>query len=136
MSYTPSAVAPTTVKWGSPLVEINGVLEFTFSGGDRPTIDVTPISSVDAVTVLGRKTPTSAAMRLAWDPADTQHIALLAASTGVATFAFKLTLSDPGTADLTFTARVANFQPTLDSGDAALVVSVPLVLTGGLTVTP
>jgi len=134
--YTPSAVAPTTVEWGSPLAEIYGVLEFTFSGGDRPTIDVTPISSLEAVTVLGRKAPTSAAMRLAWDPADTQHIALLAASEGTDLFAFELTLSDPGDATLTFTARVANFQPTLGSGDAALIVNVPLVLTGGLGVTP
>jgi hypothetical protein len=130
MAHNPAAAAGSYLQMGSPLVTIDGVLDITVSGGERPSIDMTPINATTGVAVVGIPAFTTMAVKLAWDPANTQHAALLAAfvaSVPVAQ-AFSMVYSDAGAASRAFTAYVSNFPPPAISKSGGLEVTVGLTV--------
>lgn len=77
MSHTPSAGAGSYLQMGSPLVTIDGVLEIgALESGGKPVIDMTPVNGTRGIGVVGVPGIITQTIRLAWDPANTQHAAL------------------------------------------------------------
>ncbi len=137
MAHANAPGAGSYIQMGSPLVTIEGVLEIGgLVGGAKPVIDMTAINDTRSQSVVGVPGPVTLSLKLAWDPANTQHAALWAASAGgQGTTAYKIIFSDAGAAEATFSAYVTSFE-MVPNKTGGLEANVTLALSSEITLTP
>lgn len=136
MSWTPSAIAGSYLQMGSPLVAIDGVLEIgPLSSGGKPVIDMTPINGTRGIAVVGTPGIITQTLKLAWDPDNTQHAALYAASAnGQAAIAFSEVFSNG--AIVAYSAYVTKFDLPGGGKSAGAEANVELAVSSAITLTP
>lgn len=136
MAWTPSAGAGSYLQMGSPLVTIDGVLEIgALSSGGKPVIDMTPVNGTRGIAVVGVPGIITQTIRLAWDPDNTQHAALWAASAnGQAAVAFSEVFS--AGQSCSYSAYVTKFEIGAANKDGGVEATVELALSTVVTLTP
>lgn len=139
MSWGASAVAGSTYTFlvSGTQTTVKGVSNLSFSGGEKPDIEVTGIDDADQVFVGGRRQALELSYTLAYNPGNAAHAAIRANydAGGAAVVAQTLVSADSGAASRAFSGYVKSFLESFDR-DGALTANVVVKLTTPVTLTP
>jgi len=121
---------------GSPITynDIPEVVSFSGPGGAGQVIDVTNLASTAIEKVMGLPDEGQLSFEMNYVPANTYHAALRAARAAKTLTKFKLTFTDTGAMEWTFSAYVTGF--TVSGGvNSTIKAAVTLEISGSIVET-
>jgi hypothetical protein len=132
----PSQGMKVGIGSGSPLTynDIPEVVSFSGPGGSGQVIDVTNLASTAIEKVMGLPDEGQLSFEINYVPTNTYHAALRTARANKTLTKFKLTFTDVGAMEWTFSAYVTGF--TVSGGvNATVKASVTLEISGSIVET-
>lgn len=100
------------------------------------TVETTHLTSSMREHMATINDPGECSFEIEYDPANTVHQALWASAQAGTVESWKITLSDAGAADITFSAHIQKFGISQMAVDSVVMIPVTLKVSGAVTITP